>query len=84
MSEHQSYFEANRDIWNQRTIVHRDSPFYNLEEFKKGEMVLSPIEQIELGEVKNKSILRLQCHFGMDSLDRANFFIENECSYKKP
>lgn len=71
MNEHQHYFEANRDLWNQRTIVHRDSAFYNLEGFKKGESVLTTIELNELGDVSGKTLLHLQCHFGMDSLDWA-------------
>lgn len=71
MDQHQEYFEANKALWNQRTAVHLDSSFYNLEGFKKGETVLTPIELSELGDVKGKSLLHLQCHFGMDSLDWA-------------
>lgn len=69
MNNYKEYFSANKDLWNQRTIVHRDSSFYNLEGFKKGESVLTPIELNELGEVSGKTMLHLQCHFGMDSLD---------------
>jgi SAM-dependent methyltransferase len=65
------YFKANKELWNQRTIVHRDSAFYNLAGFKKGETVLTPIELAELGDVNGKTMLHLQCHFGMDSLDWA-------------
>jgi 2-polyprenyl-3-methyl-5-hydroxy-6-metoxy-1,4-benzoquinol methylase len=65
------YFQANKELWNQRTTVHLDSAFYNLEGFKKGETVLTPIELSELGEVQGKNMLHLQCHFGMDSLDWA-------------
>ena len=65
------YFEANKNHWNQRTAVHKDSSFYNLEGFKNGETVLTPIELNELGDVKGKAMLHLQCHFGMDSLDWA-------------
>src|SRR5690606_26746788 len=35
---------------------------------KKGETSLKEIELTELGNVENKKILHLQCHFGMDSL----------------
>ncbi len=69
--DNQTYFDANKALWNQRTVVHRDSSFYNLEGFKKGESVLTPIELKEVGDVKGKSLLHLQCHFGMDSLDWA-------------
>ena len=71
MSEFDQYFEANRHLWNQRTTVHKDSSFYNLEGFKKGQSVLTPIELNEVGDVKGKKMLHLQCHFGMDSLDWA-------------
>lgn len=65
------YFAANKNLWNQRTDVHKDSSFYNLAGFKKGETVLTPIELNELKDVNGKTMLHLQCHFGMDSLDWA-------------
>lgn len=71
MENFDQYFEANKFLWNQRTTVHKDSDFYGLAEFKKGESVLTTIELSELGDVKGKSLLHLQCHFGMDSLDWA-------------
>jgi 2-polyprenyl-3-methyl-5-hydroxy-6-metoxy-1,4-benzoquinol methylase len=71
MGNYDQYFEANRELWNQRTIIHRDSDFYNLAGFKAGETVLTPIELAEVGDVNGKKLLHLQCHFGMDSLDWA-------------
>lgn len=71
MNDHKEYFNANRDLWNQRTIVHKDSAFYDLEGFKAGATVLTPIELNELGNVSGKKMLHLQCHFGMDSLNWA-------------
>ncbi len=71
MEQYKNYFESNKDIWNQRTIVHRDSAFYDREGFVAGKDALTPIELKELGEVSGKSLLHLQCHFGMDSLDWA-------------
>lgn len=62
------YFEANKDLWNKRTTVHKDSSFYNVTGFMAGENVLTPIELAEVGDVKGKTMLHLQCHFGMDSL----------------
>jgi len=69
MENYTSYFEANKSLWNQRTAVHKDSDFYDVVGFKNGQSVLTPIELNELGDVKGKSMLHLQCHFGMDSLD---------------
>jgi SAM-dependent methyltransferase len=71
MTNTEEYFEANRSLWNQRTMVHKDSDFYNLAGFKAGESVLTPIELAELADVSGKTMLHLQCHFGMDSLDWA-------------
>lgn len=68
MSVNQQYFEANRSLWNQRTAVHKDSVFYDLAGFKAGANVLTPIELKEIGDVKDKSLLHLQCHFGMDTM----------------
>lgn len=71
MSAYDQYFEANKDLWNQRTAVHKDSSFYDLAGFKTGKPALTPIEVSEVGDVKGKALLHLQCHFGMDSLDWA-------------
>jgi 2-polyprenyl-3-methyl-5-hydroxy-6-metoxy-1,4-benzoquinol methylase len=70
-SDYQSYFESNKDSWNKRTIIHRDSSFYGVQEFKEGKTSLTRIELEELGDVKGKSLLHLQCHFGMDTLSWA-------------
>jgi 2-polyprenyl-3-methyl-5-hydroxy-6-metoxy-1,4-benzoquinol methylase len=71
MNEYSNYFEANKELWNKRTAVHKDSSFYDLAGFKAGKNVLTPIELNELGDVKGKKMLHLQCHFGMDSLNWA-------------
>lgn len=71
MQNHQELFNSNKDVWNQRTAVHKDSAFYNLKGFRNGETVLTPIELAELGDVSGNKMLHLQCHFGMDSLDWA-------------
>ena len=71
MNDYSDYFAANKHLWNQRTAVHKDSSFYNLAGFKAGENVLTPIELKEVGDVKGKKMLHLQCHFGMDSLNWA-------------
>ena len=68
MKEFEKYFEANKTSWNKRTIVHKDSSFYGLKEFRAGENSLTRIELEELGDVKGKSLLHLQCHFGMDTM----------------
>ncbi|HZI52514.1 MAG TPA: hypothetical protein VFD56_02370 [Chitinophagaceae bacterium] len=54
MPDYSKYFEANKELWNKRTAIHKDSSFYNLEGFKTGENVLTPIELNEIGDVKEK------------------------------
>ncbi len=68
MEIYQSYFEENKTSWNKRTVVHKDSAFYDLASFKKGKTSLNKIELEELGNVKGKTLLHLQCHFGMDTM----------------
>ena len=62
------YFNANRELWNTRTRLHLESDFYDVEAFKAGKSSLCGIECVEMGSVRGKSILHLQCHFGLDSL----------------
>ena len=65
------YFEANKILWNKRTSINASSKFYALDEFKKGKSSLNFIELEALGNIKGKSILHLQCHFGQDTLSLA-------------
>lgn len=71
MQSYQEYFNANKELWNQRTAVHKDSSFYDLTSFLQGKTSLRSIELNELGNVRGKNVLHLQCHFGMDSLSLA-------------
>jgi hypothetical protein len=65
---HQDYLAVNKELWNQKTPIHLASDFYEVEAFKKGKSSLKHIELALLGDVKGKSILHLQCHFGQDSM----------------
>ena len=66
------YKTINKKAWNTRTELHVDSDFYDVQAFEEGKSSLNDIELNLLGDVSGKSILHLQCHFGMDtiSLDR--------------
>lgn len=64
----QDYIAINKHSWNNRTETHLYSEFYNLEDFLKGETSLNSIELDFLEDIKGKSILHLQCHFGQDSM----------------
>ena len=63
-----NYIEINRESWNNRVDTHIKSAFYDQEAFLKGKSTLNDIELKLLGDIKGKSILHLQCHFGQDSI----------------
>lgn len=59
-------------MWDELTDIHVGSEFYGVEEFKRsGEPRLDAFEIEELGDVSNRSLLHLQCHFGLDTLSWA-------------
>ncbi|WP_107037587.1 class I SAM-dependent methyltransferase [Brumimicrobium mesophilum] len=68
MNPEENYKEINRESWNNRTDSHLNSEFYDMEGFMKGNTSLNSIELNLLGDVKGKTILHLQCHFGQDSI----------------
>ncbi|MEA2639139.1 MAG: hypothetical protein QOF51_533 [Chloroflexota bacterium] len=65
------YLEANRARWDELVSVHAGSAFYDVASFKAGGIKLHDLEREELGDVAGKSLLHLQCHFGMDTLSWA-------------
>ena len=62
---------TNRASWNERTPVHAASDFYDVEGFKSGRITLNDIELGEVGDVSGKTLLHLQCHFGLDTMSWA-------------
>jgi len=68
MSDNEKYFQINKETWNEKAKVHFKSKMYDLEAFKKGKSSLKPYELAVLKNVKGKSLLHLQCHFGQDTL----------------
>lgn len=66
-----NYVETNRSLWNGWTPIHERSAFYDVAGFRAGASTLKHVEREELGEVRGKSLLHLQCHFGMDTLSWA-------------
>lgn len=71
MKSHNSLIEANKTIWNKRTDAHLGSEFYDVKSFLEGKDTLNPFEIDLLGDIKNKTLLHLQCHFGQDTLSLA-------------
>ncbi len=63
-----NYLQINKNLWNNKTEIHVNSEFYDNESFINGKSSLNQIELELLGDVKDKSILHLQCHFGQDTI----------------
>jgi ubiquinone/menaquinone biosynthesis C-methylase UbiE len=72
----QKFFDANKNVWNKKVGYHLKSDFYDVADFRKSKNSLQFIELDELGDVRGKSMLHLQCHFGLDSLSWANLGAE--------
>lgn len=67
-----SPIQANRRNWDDRVAAHQCAPDdYDIAAFEKGQCTLKNPELGALGEVKGKTLLHLQCHFGMDSISWA-------------
>lgn len=71
MPDYKDYFTTNKQLWEKRVSIHVSSEFYNVASFKAGKTSLNEIELKALGNVKGKSLLHLQCHFGMDTISWA-------------
>jgi SAM-dependent methyltransferase len=63
--------ELNRAWWDERVPVHVGSRFYDVESFRNGRDALRPFELEEVGDVAGRSLVHLQCHFGLDTLSWA-------------
>ncbi len=63
----------NRELWDAWTRIHVGSAFYDVPSFRSGErgIRLRDYEIEEIGEVSGKTLLHLQCHFGLDTLSWA-------------
>jgi len=65
------YLKVNRTNWDARVRTHVKSRFYDVAGFLCGKTSLKPLEIKEVGPVRGKKLLHLQCHFGMDTLSWA-------------
>lgn len=60
-------------MWDAWTRIHLGSAFYDVASFRSGErgIRLADYEIDEVGPVEGKTLLHLQCHFGLDTLSWA-------------
>jgi SAM-dependent methyltransferase len=63
----------NQALWDAWTRIHVPSAFYDVASFRDGTrpIRLSDYELEEIGPVDGRSLLHLQCHFGLDTLSWA-------------
>jgi SAM-dependent methyltransferase len=70
--KHDPHYAVNRAWWDGVVPIHEASKGYDRDGFLRGEKPLCPVERDELGPlVAGKTLLHLQCHFGMDTLSWA-------------
>ena len=65
------HLRTNRDLWDGWTELHRGSSFYDVDAFRAGACTLNQIELDAVGELAGRTLLHLQCHFGLDTLSWA-------------
>ena len=66
-------FAENRKLWDAWTAIHTQGTFYDVDRFRTdpADNRIQPWEQDEVGDVAGKTLLHLQCHFGLDTLSWA-------------
>ena len=66
--------EANRTNWDDRVPAHLASEFYGVDDFIAGTRNLTQavdFDCAQLGDVRGRSLLHVQCHIGLDTLSWA-------------
>lgn len=61
----------NRASWDERVPIHVASGFYANDAFKAGRLSIPQMDIDEVGDVRGRTLLHLQCHFGQDTLSWA-------------
>jgi SAM-dependent methyltransferase len=64
-------FAANESLWDAWTAIHSAGDFYDLAGFRTGGVRIRPYEIELIGDVSGRTLLHLQCHFGIDTLSWA-------------
>lgn len=62
---------ANQALWDIWTGIHASGDFYDLAGFRVGGVRIQPYGLEMIGDVAGRSLLHLQCHFGIDTLSFA-------------
>lgn len=65
------WLRTNRANWDARVPIHVVSKEYDIGAFVAGQDTLRDYEPGEVGDVRGKNLLHLQCHLGLDTLSWA-------------
>jgi SAM-dependent methyltransferase len=73
VSGHEREIADNRKLWDAWTAIHTAGSFYDVQRFRDdhADVRIRPWERAEVGDVTGKTLLHLQCHFGLDTLSWA-------------
>src|SRR6266403_146871 len=65
--------DENRTLWDAWTAVNTASVFYDVRRFRDQphDVRIEAWERAEVGDVAGKTLLHVQCHFGLDTLSWA-------------
>jgi SAM-dependent methyltransferase len=78
-SSHEREIADNRRLWDAWTAIHTTGSFYDVQRFRDDptDVRIRPWEREEVGDVTGRSLLHLQCHFGLDTLSWARLGAEH-------
>ena len=67
------FVRNNLERWTELARIHSEQPsqYYDLARFEAGGLSLRALEREEVGDVRGKTLLHLQCHIGLDTLSWA-------------
>ena len=71
--DREPFVEENRALWDEWTGLHVEGGFYDRARFVRDpkDVRIREYELEELGDISGKTLLHLQCHFGLDTLSLA-------------
>ena len=72
-AEHEQHLADNRKLWDAWTAIHTAGEFYDVARFRTdaSDNRIQPWERAEVGDVSGRTLLHVQCHFGLDTLSWA-------------
>jgi 2-polyprenyl-3-methyl-5-hydroxy-6-metoxy-1,4-benzoquinol methylase len=71
LPDEQARLAANREMWDERVPLHLVADLHDVPSFRAGRSTLPDLEVQEVGPVDGRTLLHLQCHFGLDTLSWA-------------